>query len=314
MHSVSMKRLLLVSVLCWVALAGLVQAQESPTLASLEISLWPEYDRPGVLVIYRGELDAGVSLPVLVEMAVPARVGQPTAMAYVDDTGQRLNQQYTTRVDGDSLIVSFELATRSFQLEYYDALPTGEAGERTYTFAYTADYPTTALNMEFQVPPTAQSFLLSPPADAVVEGGGGLNYHLIQAGALAQGDTREWTFSYLKDNSVLTAASLEPAATSVPQAPAGGEAGDATVWIFLVSFVVLIGVGLTGYWLGHRTQVSSGGTGPAPRPRKRRGSGRGEAIQPPLSGGMARFCHKCGAELRSDSVFCHECGTSVRGE
>ena len=314
MYSVSMKRLLLILVLCWVALAGLVQAQESPTLASLEISVWPEYDRPEVLVIYRGELDADVSLPALVEIAVPARVGQPTAMAYVDDLGQRLNQQYTTRVEGDSLIVSFELVTQSFQLEYYDALPAGEAGERTYSFAYTADYPITALNMEFQVPPTAQGFLLSPPADTVVEGGGGLNYHLIQAGTLAAGDTREWTFSYVKDNSVLTAASLEPAATSAPQAPAADGVGDSTIWIFLVSFVALIGVGVTGYWLGHRTQTTSERIRPAPKPQKRRGSGRGDGIQPPSSGGKARFCHKCGAELRSDSAFCHECGTSVRND
>lgn len=315
MQSLTMKRFLLITVVCWVALAGLAQAQESPTLASLEISLWPEYDRPEVLVIYRGELDADVSLPALVEIAVPARVGEPTAMAYVDENDQRLNQQYTTRVEGDLLVVSFELTTRRFQLEYYDALPTGEAGERTYAFAYTADYPTTALNMEFQVPPTAQGFLLSPPADAVVEGGGDLTYHLVQAGTLAAGDTLEWTLAYVKDNSYLTAASLEPVATSIPEAPAaGGGIGNSTVWIFLVSFIALIGVGVTGYWLGHRTQAAPQGIRPAPKPKKRRGSGRGERIGPLASGGTARFCHKCGVELRSDSDFCHECGTRVRSE
>jgi hypothetical protein len=299
-----------------VGLTGLVYAQESPSLASLDISLWPEYDRAEVLVIYRGQLDADVVLPASLEIAMPARVGQPTAVAYVDEAGERLNQQYTTRVEGDSLIVSFELVTQRFQLEYYDALPSGEAGERTYTYAYTADYPTTALNIEFQVPPTAQSFQLSPPADAVVEGGGGLTYHLIQAGTLDAGDTREWTFSYVKNNSELTITGLEPVASPVPDAAVNGEGiGDSTIWIFLVSFVALIGVGVTGYWLGHRTQAASQRIQPASRQRKRRGSGRGERTQQPLSsGGVARFCHQCGAELRSDSAFCHQCGASVRTE
>jgi hypothetical protein len=310
-----MKRLLVILVLCGAGLTGLVQAQESPSLASLDISLWPEYDRPEVLVIYRGQLDADVALPTSLEIAVPARVGQPTAVAYVDEAGERLNQQYTTRLEGDSLIIIFELVTQRFQLEYYDALPLGEAGERTYTYAYTAEYPTTALNIEFQVPPTAQGFQLSPPADAVVEGGGGLSYHLVQAGTLSAGDTREWTFSYVKDNSELTAAGLEPEATSMPDAAATGEgSGDSTIWIFLVSFVALIGVGVTGYWLGHRTQAASRRVHPASKPRKRRGSGRGERTQPSSSGGVARFCHQCGAELRSDSAFCHQCGASVRGE
>ncbi len=315
MHTVSMKRFLVILVLCGVGLTGLAYAQEPPSLASLDISLWPEYDRPELLVIYRGQLDADVELPASLEIALPARVGQPTAVAYVDQAGERLNQEYTTRLDGDLLIVAFELVTQRFQLEYYDALPQGEAGERTYTYAYTADYPTTALNIEFQVPPTAQGFQLSPPADAEVEGGGGLTYHLVQAGTLAVSDTREWTLSYIKDNSELTAAGLEPVASAVPDASATEEAsGDSTIWIFLISFVALIGVGVTGYWLGHRTQTASQRIQPATQPRKRRGSGRGERARPPSSGGVARFCHQCGAELRSDSAFCHECGVSVRSE
>ncbi|MGD9405519.1 MAG: hypothetical protein PVH95_10255, partial [Anaerolineae bacterium] len=165
MHTVSLKRLLVILVLCGLGLTGLVHAQDSPSLASLDISLWPEYDRPELLVIYRGQLDADVELPASLEIAIPAQVGQPTAVAYVDEAGERLNHQYTTRLEGDSLIVTFELVTQRFQLEYYDALSQGEAGERIFTFAYTADYPTTAVNIEFQVPPTAQNFQLSPPAD-----------------------------------------------------------------------------------------------------------------------------------------------------
>jgi hypothetical protein len=105
-----------------------------------------------------------------------------------------------------------------------------------------------------------------------VVGQEGLTYHLRQVGALAAGDTREWTFSYVKTDTALTAASLAPAPTATPTA-AGGT-GDSTVWIFMVAFVALIAVGATGFWLGNRAQPA-----PVPaarQPQKRRGSGRGE--------------------------------------
>ena len=318
-----MKRFVLIMALALVALAwsGPVRAQDAPTLAGLEVSLWPEYDRSELLVIYRGELDAAVPLPAAVEIAIPARAGQPTAVAYVDEAGQRLTQQYTTRIEGDLLIVAFSLITPRFQIEYYDALPVDSAGKRTYTFAYTADYTIAALNLEFQMPPTAMGLGLDPPADTSVVGQEGLTYHLRQVGALAAGDTRQWTFSYVKTATALTAAGLAPAPTATPTA-AGGT-GDSTVWIFLVAFVALIAVGVTGFWLVNRAQPA-----PVPaarQPQKRRGSGRGERspqprpearpqVQPlPPANGEARFCHQCGSELRSDSAFCHVCGTSVRG-
>jgi hypothetical protein len=317
MHKVVMKRVLLTLALSLVALTGLVLAQEAPTLESLEVSLWPEYDRPEVLIIYRGQLDAEVALPAAVEIAIPARVGQPTAVAYVDETGQTLNQQYTSRVESDWLIVSFELGTPGFQLEYYDALPIDASGKRTYTFVYTADYPTTALNLEVQEPPTAENFVLDPPADTSVQGANGLVYDLVEAGAMAEGDAREWTFSYTKDDSDLTVAALPQSEASVPTAAvptAADGVGNSTIWIFLVAFVALVGVGVTGYWLGHRTQTASQAVQSSPRRQKRRGSGRGDQAQRNSIVGEARFCHQCGAELRSDSVFCHQCGATVRNE
>ena len=43
------------------------QAQGTLRLAEFEVDLWPEYDRPDVLVIYKAKLPADVSLPVDVD-------------------------------------------------------------------------------------------------------------------------------------------------------------------------------------------------------------------------------------------------------
>jgi hypothetical protein len=308
-----MKRLILTLVLTLAALAGSTQAQERPTLSNLEINLWPEFDRPEVLVIYRGLLAADTPLPVPMEIHLPARVGQPSAVAYVGDGDQRFNQEHTTRVEGDSLVVSFELATPGFQIEYYDTLPVDSAGQRTYEYVYAADYLVTDLNLEFQVPPTAEEFVLEPAADLVTEKSDGLTYHLAQVGPVEQDETSSWTFAYQKADSDLTVSGFVQPETAQPAAPPQAEdTVDSTIWIFLVAFVALIGVGLAAFWLGRRAQPPPP---PAPRP-KRRGSGRGEQARSqrgPLPGSQeALFCHQCGAELRHDSEFCHRCGTPVR--
>jgi hypothetical protein len=295
-----------------------------PALSSLDLALWPEYDRPEVLVIYRGSFAPETTLPVPVEFRIPARVEAPTAVAYVGQGGERLNQEYTTRLEGDQLVVSFELPTLGFQLEYYDALAVDSAGKRSYSYSYTADYPITALSLEVQSPPTAEAFTLDPPADSTVVQDDGLTYYLVQAGAMAQGASKNWTLTYQKADSALTVESTVPATSSGAAAPEGegpAETGGSTVLIFLVAFVALIAVGAAAFWLGRRTQPLAE---PLPPTGLRSGGGASQArrqgsagrAQPAVPRAMAReetfYCAQCGALLRADSVFCHKCGAPVQ--
>jgi hypothetical protein len=312
-----MRRILLIILICLTVSVSVVQAQETPSLSTLEISLWPEFDRPEVLVIYRGLFEDGTALPVPVEIRIPAKVGQPTAVAYVGEDGQRFNQQYTTQNDGDWLVVSFELGELGFQLEYYDALAIDSAGQRQYTYSYTADYPIVSLTMEAQEPPSAEAISLDPPADSSTTASDGLVYHAREVGTLEQGEEQSWSLAYQKNNDDLTISAFSQAESTAPTpAPASGD--DSTVLIFLVAFVTLIAVGAAAFWLGGRTQPMSQPALPGSQGRKRRGSGRGgQAQRQPLSksdGGDAFYCRQCGTKLRSDSLFCHRCGTPVKTE
>ena len=307
-----MKRFLLALLICLAILAGRVQAQDSPNLSRLEISLWPEFDQPDVLVIYRGQFDMGLAQPIPVEIRIPSRVGQPTAVAYVSEDGGRFNQEYTTRIDGDWLVVSFDLSTTAFQLEYYDALPVDAVGQRTFTYAYPADYTVEVLSLDLQVPPTARDFSVSPEADSVAQESDALVYHLFDIGPVDQGEELSWTFSYQKDNTDLTVSALTQPGTPAPTpAPAAQSSSNTTVLLFLVAFVGLIAVGAGSFWLGRRTQPLSEQEPSSPSRPKRRGSGRGGRPSPPDHNGTL-FCYACGTTLRSDSEYCHKCGTRVR--
>jgi hypothetical protein len=277
-------------------------AEEQLSLATLQISLWPEFDQPDLLVIYQGLLAEETALPAPVEISIAADVVAPSAVAYVDETGQRLNLEYATRVEGDVRIVSFDLPSLGFQLEYYDALPIEASGRRTYTFDYRADYDVSDLSLEFQVPPTAQNFVLEPPADSVVPDSSGVVYHVVDAGALTQGERVSWTFRYDKDNPDLTLSALEQAPEQT--ASAGGD--SSTGLVFFVAFVALVAVGAGAFWLGRRTGTNAAPDDEAPFPPRKKRPERGI--------GRGAFCHKCGAQLRHDSEFCHKCGARVRQE
>ena len=295
------------------ALGGLVPgvvAQDSLELESLSIALWPEFDQPEMLVIYQGSLAPETALPAAVEIRIPARVGRPTAMAFLSAAGERLNQQYTTRVEGEFVIVSFELTATGFQLEYYDDLPVQDDLVREYDFAYTADYAIADLSVEFQLPRTGEGLTVEPQEGVAQAGTDGLLYHRLQREAVEAAETMAWTFRYEKRDDELTnpPSSQAGAVPTQVAAPAGttGDDGNSTVLIFVVAFVALIAVGAAAFWLGRNTRL------PAGEPA----AGAGRSGRGPLSQRQAldvAFCYKCGAELRPDADFCHKCGAPVRG-
>jgi len=283
------------------------EAQETPELAILSIALWPEFDQPEMLVIYQGALTAETPLPAAVEVRIPARVGRPTAVAYLSEAGERLNQQYTTRIEGETLVVSFQLAAPGFQLEYYDDLPVSPEGQREYAFAYTADYAIGELSVELQVPPTADNLSVEPPEGTAQAGTDGLEYHRIDVGSIGAGETLAWTFRYDKDDDALTnpAPSQLDQPASQPAVPGGtgGGDGNSAVLTFVVAFVALLAVGGAAFWLGRSTRPPAGN---APSARSGPGpSGRRQALD-------VAFCYKCGAELRPDAEYCQTCGAPVR--
>jgi hypothetical protein len=231
----------------------------------------------------------------------------------VGEGGQRFNQEYTTRVEGEELVVSFDLPSRGFQLEYYDEFTVGLDGQREYTYSYAADYPLAALDLNFQVPSTAEGFSLEPRADSVVPESDGLTYHLVQTGSMVQGETKSWTFIYQKDSPELTAPAFEPSPTPAPvAASASGDSDNSAVLIFLVAFLALMAVGGGAFWLGRRAQPISQ---EAPLPVQRRTvRGRWQGTQPQGHPEGTMFCHKCGSQVRPDADFCHKCGAALRKE
>ncbi len=153
-----------------VLLAALIlapaEAQAEARLESLEIAIWPEYDRPSALVIYRARLDPGTALPATIELPIPASVGTPHAVAawYPDGTlDDRVT--WTREVVGDVAMITVETEASGVWLEYY--APLEVSGETTrFTFTWPGGVAVGALSYDVKHPLGALRLQVVPPGEA----------------------------------------------------------------------------------------------------------------------------------------------------
>lgn len=281
-------------------------AQGVDRLSQLSVSLWPEYDRSAVLVIYQAELPADVALPATVELPIPIGAGQPHAVAYRTQDGGLVNADYETRQQGPWTIVSLVSESDAIWLEYYQDLTIADS-ERSFTFLWPGGPMVDSLIYEVQEPVGSTDMQVQPAPTSTRTDNNGLVYHQGELGAVAADGTASVEVRYSKSSTSLTVDSVPPA--SPAQAPSSGQgqglfAGLATgtlvaIGIGLIAVVVLVITGVVLY-RDRRPKRSA-------RPRRR---GRSPKAEPP-SAEAARFCPQCGKPIRADDRYCRHCGTQL---
>jgi hypothetical protein len=298
--------ILLLGVAIFSATTGSSAAQNIIRLEQLQVDLWPEYDQPEMLVIYRGLLAPDTPLPATLTLRLPERVGQPNAVAYADETGALLNAPYSTQVEGDWLEVTLEeIPTTNFHLEFYDDL--NHAGQqRSYTFAWPGDYAVGQFNLLLLPPPGAAGLQTTPELSQLEASDGSYRGTF---GSLSVGQEARLMVSY--DGS---------AVSSPPPAPSGElssneDDGGLSPLVVGVVIGVLLALVAVGVWYSRRPQPQSA---PAPSLTKQRSKrSRSQRRQLPQSqrapaqASPAGHCTQCGHALMSNDRFCGGCGAPV---
>jgi hypothetical protein len=285
-------------------LSSAASAQGPTQVDSVKVSLWPEYDRPEVLVIYRVELPATTELPAPVDLLIPPDAPELTAAAFGTGTGGLLNAEYTRR-DGEQADVVEVLAEGPLvQIEYYLPLPVAGA-QRQFMFTWPGGLATSAFLYEVQQPTGAQDLQVDPAATAITPPDAlGLIYHQVDLGAQTAQETPRISFSYSKDTSELSA-SAPPAGGLAQPEPAAAPSIDvrgALPWVLLVGGVGLLAAGLLYFFRGRSQEASSRQRHRSSRPRRE--DARVDAS--PV------FCHNCGTQATAADRFCRQCGTALR--
>jgi hypothetical protein len=265
---------------------------ETRKLEVLEIDLWPEYDRPSTLVMYRFRLTPGARLSDPVVIPLPSGVGEPHAVAWKDDKGALLVAQFTRRKEKDRDVVLARLGSREGQLEFYTEIEIIDR-RRTFEFVWPGGVDVGALSFQIQRPSGASGFRVSPDPSREWEGEDGLTYALVDLGPQAASATPRISVQYEKADRVLSAPAPAPAPVPAPaadSAPAAPKAEPIPGWAIGAGGAIL---GFLGAFLLYS---------------------RGRAKPPPPKSSEpknATYCPECGTKSRPTDVFCMECGARL---
>ena len=274
-------------------------------IARLQLSIWPEYDDPRVLLIIRGELAPGAVFPTQVTLPVP-KDAELIGAGMISELGELLLHPHRLIPGDTSDTLEITLPSPRFFAElYHDPFEiSGDAKRFSYTF--TAPYPITQFDVDIQKPYTASEFVTEPPAMAQETEGRDTTYHRFAYRDVAAGQPTAFTVSYVKTDPQPSAPKADSAPDGSPAATRGPQDR------MLIYFGILAGV-TAAYVLGtllfavyRRRHAAAAAPEAPPLPLTV------PPVPPPVTPAVANFCSHCGHALNADYAFCPGCGHAIR--
>lgn len=282
-------------------------AQNDISIQNLEVEVWPEYDQPSALVIYRITLSSQTKVPAEMVFRIPRAAGGPAALAEQTENGLFDIKKYSqVGEENDWLLFQFITTSSQLQLEYYEPL-VKNGSERSYTFRWPGDYAVESMTVVVQQPRTATNMRLQPPTGTSGPGSDGLTYFNIPVGSVSAGSTFKLQISYTKPDDTLTQPQAFEAVTPalpVKGAPPRSVLNTVIPWVLAGLGLVLIGVGI--FWYLRTERTPSKKSSRRPRHGEAPSPGRVSQQDSPI------FCHQCGKRAQPGDVFCRTCGTKLR--
>jgi len=288
------------------ALTPPVKAQSAVGFDELKVLLWPEYDRPDMLVIYKITLSGSTKLPAQIEMRLPKAVGSPYNVAVEEADGQLYSLNYTASQEGEWLVVSLTAPTTKLQVEFYDPALTKSDGRRDYNFRWPGDFEVQDLIVQVQQPATASNLTVEMVSGTWSTGTDGMQYYTVDVGKVPAGTPVSLKLGYSKSDDTLSVPNQVPLQSSQPIGPSTDQLRmqEALPWILGgLGLALIIGGGLW-FWLISRKRQSG--------PSNRRHSSTNRVM--PDGAEVDIYCHQCGKRAAKDDVFCRTCGTRLRSE
>lgn len=284
------------------------QAQSPMSFSSMFIQIWPEYDKPSVLVIYQITLAPATTFPAKVSILIPTAAGEPNAVAEKQADGSLYSINYTRQVEGEWSSINFTTTAATVQIEYYDPGLTIDGDARHFVYVWPGGYAISQLTIQVQQPAGATNLQISPSLGAGEVGTDNLIYYTQDIGAITADQSIQITIDYQKSTNTLSAENLpvEPSAP-IPQS----TLADLNIFNWLPWILGILGAGLIiggsiWFWRTGRQR-------PARQTHRRRS--RAAAPTPAaevVSEEDTVYCSQCGKRASPGDQFCRYCGTPIR--
>ena len=275
----------------------LAYAQSDVKIKNLSVQIWPEYDRPEVLVMYSLELAEDTPLPAELRIRVPVNA-ELNAVAKLSE-GKMLTVPYDPPIrEGDWAILTLIVdELTGYRVEYYAPIEKN-GSTRNFSYFWESDYDVETLFIELQQPPNSTNLTTTPLFSNTRQDE--LAYHTLMVGGVPAEKAFALEISYDKDNDNLTVSSMPIEVGGAPESEASTFSLNDSLPTLLAGLgVLLIAGGLLYFFLAGR------GDGTLKESRKR------HAPRTASAGGNI-YCHECGGRARSGDKFCRACGVKLR--
>jgi hypothetical protein len=281
------------------AFPSLAAAQAETSLSIVNVKLWPEYDQPGMLVIYDFQPAQDITLPARISFHIPADASV-NAVAKLS-SGDFVNSNFegpTPEGEWQVLTLVVDTAT-AYRFEYYQPLNiTGST--RQFSYLWYGDYAVSAFSISVQQPVDATNMTTDPAFDPKQETDG-LTYYNSPSFSIKAGEQFSLNLQYQKTSDRLTV----PSSNIQPSEPINADTqGRVSLSNYLPYILGAVGVifvvgGLGYYFLWGRPRTVT--EHPRRRSRSREAEETGEI-----------YCPQCGQRARPGDRFCRVCGTRLK--
>jgi len=178
----------------------------------LTIDIIPEFDRDGILVIYKGILSSGASFPRTIDLLIP-KDSHLNAVAYRDKKEERLLLgKYETAPAGDKIRLSIIVNTDNFWVEFYTSPKNMilDKDKREFTYTWEGELPVEEFIWNIQQPANSTELTVKPYGGKMVTDGYGMSSYRLALGKQDADRVSTITVAYRKSDKSLTSSLLTP--------------------------------------------------------------------------------------------------------
>ena len=289
-------------------------------MARLRLSIWPEYDDPRVLIMFRGEMTPRQAFPASITLPVP-KGAEIIGAGMISEQNELLLHPHQI-LPGDSQdTLQLNLPVPRFFVEFYYNPFTVSGPEKRFVYPAPTTYPIELFEVDIQQPLKASAFTVEPAPMERMTDKEGFTYHQFTARDLKKGQSQTFTIAYTKTATTPSVAKQQ--STSQPTEKVRARSDTTLVSLGIFAGTILLFVGYA--WLIQRSQRSPmpATTSSVPSASKSdtliallqedAQSQETEGVSPALRQTRTiHFCANCGRKLLPDDRFCSACGKPIK--
>jgi hypothetical protein len=267
-------------------------------IVHLRLSIWPEYDEPRVLVMFRGDMAPASAFPTSITVPIPKQA-DVTGAGLISAQNEFLLHPHRILPGEEHDTLELNLPGPRFFVElYYDPFST-RRGKKRFTYTFSVPYAVQQVEIDIQKPYEATDFVTEPVAMTRDADGQGGVYHRFSYRDLQPGESKSFTITYNKT-------SERPSVAKSPAPASGAVSLPANTTLFalglLTGITVLYASGVF-FWKGYQRRQQQ--TPPAPSST----ASHSTSLTPDPSL-RPNFCSSCGCQVQPAYAFCPSCGRS----